>query len=47
LQKNKQTALTVDSPEVIATANIGCQLQIGQGAKVPVVHWIELVNDVL
>ena len=47
LQKNKQSALTVDSPEVIATANIGCQLQIGQGASVPVVHWIELVNDVL
>jgi len=47
LQKNKQAALTVDSPEVIATANIGCQLQIGQGATVPVVHWVELVNDVL
>ncbi|MFT4608326.1 MAG: glycolate oxidase iron-sulfur subunit [Chitinophagales bacterium] len=47
LQVDKQTALTVDSPEVIATANIGCQLQIGQGSKVPVVHWIELLNDAL
>lgn len=47
LQVNKQKALTVDSPEVIATANIGCQLQIGNGAQVPVVHWIELLNDAL
>ena len=47
LKANKQVALTIDSPEVIATANIGCQLQIGQGAEVPVVHWVELLNDVL
>jgi len=47
LQTNKQAALTIDSPEVIATANIGCQLQIDRGAEVPVVHWVELVNDVL
>lgn len=47
LQANKQAALTVDSPEVIATANIGCQLQIGNGSSVPVVHWIELLNDAL
>jgi glycolate oxidase iron-sulfur subunit len=47
LQANKQTALTVDSPELIATANIGCQLQIGQGSQVPVVHWVELLNDAL
>ena len=47
LQGNKQVALTVDSPEVIATANIGCQLQIGQGSAVPVVHWVELLNDAL
>ncbi|MFT5224570.1 MAG: Fe-S oxidoreductase [Polaribacter sp.] len=47
LQANKQTALTIDTPEVIATANIGCQLQIGQGSQVPVVHWIELLNDAL
>lgn len=47
LQANKQVALTIDAPEVIATANIGCQLQIGNGSKVPVVHWIELLNDAL
>ena len=47
LQANKQAALNIDSPEVIATANIGCQLQIGHGSKVPVVHWVELLNDAL
>ncbi|MFT5657816.1 MAG: glycolate oxidase iron-sulfur subunit, partial [Gammaproteobacteria bacterium] len=47
LRINKQTALTIDTPDIIATANIGCQLQIANGAKVPVVHWIELLNDAL
>ena len=47
LQVNKQAALTVDTPDVIATANIGCQLQIGNGSSVPVVHWVELLNDAL
>ena len=43
LRSNKQAALTVDTPDIIATANIGCQLHIANGAKVPVVHWVELV----
>ncbi|NNE64462.1 MAG: glycolate oxidase subunit GlcF, partial [Gammaproteobacteria bacterium] len=47
LQANKQQALTVDKPDVIATANIGCQLHIGNGSQVPVVHWIELVYAAL
>ncbi len=47
LQANKQAALTVDTPEVIATANIGCQLQIGNGSSVPVVHWVELLNKAI
>jgi glycolate oxidase iron-sulfur subunit len=47
LRDSKQKALTIDAPEVIATANIGCQLHIGNGSKVPVVHWIELLNDAL
>lgn len=47
LRANKQTALVIDSPEVIATANIGCQMHIGNGSNVPVVHWIELLNDAL
>ncbi|MCP4430534.1 MAG: glycolate oxidase subunit GlcF [Gammaproteobacteria bacterium] len=47
LQNNKQKALMVDVPDVIATANIGCQLHIGNGSTVPVVHWIELVYAAL
>ena len=43
LRANKITALSVDRPEVIATANIGCQLHLAQGNEVPVVHWIELL----
>ncbi len=43
LRDNKQKALTIDAPDIIATANIGCQLHIGNGAEVPVVHWVELV----
>jgi glycolate oxidase iron-sulfur subunit len=43
LRQNKLRALAVDQPDVIATANIGCQLQLAQGAGTPVVHWIELV----
>jgi glycolate oxidase iron-sulfur subunit len=47
LRTNKQSAMVIDTPEVIATANIGCQMHIGNGSSVPVVHWIELLNDAL
>jgi glycolate oxidase iron-sulfur subunit len=47
LRRNKQEALTIDTPEVIATANIGCQMQIANGISVPVVHWIELLNEAI
>ncbi len=43
LRANKIAALSVDRPEIIATANIGCQLHLAQGNDVPVVHWIELL----
>jgi len=43
LQQNKLRALEVDQPDVIATANIGCQLQLAQGNNTPVVHWVELI----
>ncbi|MEZ5501376.1 MAG: glycolate oxidase subunit GlcF [Halioglobus sp.] len=36
--------LTSDRPDVIATANIGCQLHLQAVAGVPVVHWIELLD---
>jgi glycolate oxidase iron-sulfur subunit len=43
LRKNKINALSIDQPEVIATANIGCQVHLAQGNNTPVVHWIELL----
>jgi glycolate oxidase iron-sulfur subunit len=43
LRKNKIDALSKDRPDVIATANIGCQLHLAQGNDIPVVHWIELL----
>lgn len=47
LLENKVAGLTIDAPDVIATANIGCALHIAHGTSVPVVHWIELINDQL
>jgi glycolate oxidase iron-sulfur subunit len=44
LLKNKVQALQADQPEIIATANIGCQLHIATTADKPVVHWIELLE---
>ena len=43
LRNNKINALSIDQPEVIATANIGCQVHLAQGNNTPVVHWIELL----
>lgn len=47
LLKAKLDALTIDQPEVIATANIGCQLHLGSASQQPVRHWIELVEEAL
>ncbi|WP_111493492.1 glycolate oxidase subunit GlcF [Marinobacter bohaiensis] len=41
---NKLKALTVDQPDRIVTANIGCQLHLGSRADRPVQHWIELLD---
>ena len=45
LKKNKLEALTAGSPDVIATANIGCLTHLAEGASVPVRHWIELLDE--
>ncbi len=44
LRSNKIRALSIDQPDIIATANIGCQIHLAQGNKIPVVHWIELLQ---
>ncbi|MEJ1358409.1 MAG: heterodisulfide reductase-related iron-sulfur binding cluster, partial [Candidatus Sedimenticola sp. (ex Thyasira tokunagai)] len=47
LLDNKLTALTCDQPELITTANIGCQLHLASASQLPVFHWIELVEQAL
>lgn len=44
LRDRKVAALEADDPTVIATANVGCQLHLAQGAGIPVVHWLTLLR---
>jgi len=44
LRDQKLAALSVGRPQVIATANIGCQLHLAGAAGVPVRHWLELLR---
>ena len=39
----KVKCLVEHEPDVIATANVGCQLHIASGSKIPVVHWVSLL----
>ena len=45
LKRNKLAALEAESPKVIATANIGCQVHLASGTSRPVRHWIELLDE--
>lgn len=47
LLNNKLDELQKNKPDIIATANIGCQLHINTKADIPVKHWIELLNDAM
>ena len=47
LRDNKLAALQKPEPGVIATANIGCLTHLAGGARVPVKHWIELLEPLL
>jgi glycolate dehydrogenase iron-sulfur subunit len=31
-------------PDVIATSNLGCMVQIGQASRIPIVHLVELLD---
>jgi len=46
LLRNKLTALQSGTPAAIATANIGCLTHLQSGAKVPVRHWIEWLDEI-
>jgi glycolate oxidase iron-sulfur subunit len=44
LLDNKLKNLQQNNPELIATANIGCLAHLQTKARVPVVHWVELLS---
>jgi glycolate oxidase iron-sulfur subunit len=47
LLTQKLTHLCAGNPELIATANIGCQLHLASQSTIPVRHWIELLDEAL
>lgn len=47
LLRNKLRALQSGQPDVIATANVGCQLHLESQSGIPVKHWIELLEESL
>jgi len=44
LRNNKLDALEAGNPEMIVTANIGCQTHLAGANRTPVRHWIEVVD---
>lgn len=47
LRSKKLQALTGEQPDIIASANVGCQLHLGATSDTPVVHWTELYLNAL
>jgi glycolate oxidase iron-sulfur subunit len=45
LLENKLAALHSGKPEIIATANVGCQMHLASASELPVRHWIELLEQ--
>lgn len=45
LQHNKINNLLAHQPDMIVTANIGCQTHLQEASSVPVVHWIHLLDN--
>ncbi len=44
LLRHKIASLEENSPDIIATANIGCLMHLQSGTDTPVKHWIELLD---
>ena len=44
LRERKLAALGAGQPRQIVTANVGCQLHLAQTSRVPIRHWIELLD---
>ncbi|WP_313645098.1 glycolate oxidase subunit GlcF [Pseudomonas sp.] len=47
LRADRLQALESGAAQLIATANIGCQAHLGAAARLPVRHWIEIVDSAL
>lgn len=47
LRDNKLDALEAGEPELIVTANIGCQTHLAGAGRTSVRHWIEIIDDTL
>ena len=44
LRDDKLNALVAHKPDVIVTANIGCQMHLAVKSEIPVMHWIQLLD---
>ncbi|MFN4262365.1 MAG: heterodisulfide reductase-related iron-sulfur binding cluster [Thioalkalivibrionaceae bacterium] len=47
LRAQKLKALQAERPEVILTANIGCQTHLGAASRLPVVHYLVALAELL
>ena len=47
LRTNKLDNLLKHQPEYIVTANIGCQTFLQEPSQVPVIHWIQLLDETI
>lgn len=47
LKTNKLNNLMKSDPEMIVTANIGCLMHLQKDSKIPVKHWVELLDNQL
>ncbi len=45
LRERKLKQLHLPEPEIIATANIGCLNYLNAASKIPVVHWLSLLEE--
>ena len=45
LKANKLRSLEAGAPQAIATANIGCMTHLQSGTRMPVRHWIEILDE--
>ncbi|MEE8388821.1 MAG: glycolate oxidase subunit GlcF [Acidiferrobacterales bacterium] len=43
LRDRKLNAIQKGHPDILVTANIGCQVHLQSGTRIPVKHWIELL----